>query len=314
MKKSIIKIGFVLFVGLFSFSCKYDFSLIPREYDIESRSPDFTDLSLPEIDKAPKGCGYKFSVLLIADTHFGRNGYFLPPRDEKPFYAKIAQLFDSASDEYKDFPPAFTVHMGDNSDTGNLKDFEQFNKFEQDIYDTLKTINPNYNKGIYSVVGNHDLYNNGWAAWKCMTYAGTSTYYFTINGSGSALSWYFLDSGSGILGANQLEKFKALAESDQNQKVIISHYPINAESVTYYALSNPLEIAKLSQTFAQNKTKLTFEGHYHPGGSSTHCDTDGNVLYQEEVIRGFVDKKAFAVMTVDLTGSEPEIHFKSYEY
>lgn len=313
MKKIIHKIIVSAIVCLACFSCKYDFNLIPREYDIEQRSPDFLNLNDSDVNKAPVNCGDKFSVILVADTHFGRNGWFKPKRNEQPFYDKLETLLNSA--EYADFPPAFTLHMGDNSDTGKQADFDEFKNFEDKIAEKASAVNINYNSRIYSILGNHDLYNNGWKIWQKNTWPGISTYYFTTEGShGAKISWYFLDSASGILGTNQLEKFAELTANDSNVKIVSSHYPINVDAVKYYSMSNPLEIAKLSQIYYSSNTKWSFEGHYHPGGSKNQYDKNGNFVYHEEVLRGFLDKKAFGILTVDLSGSEPLINLKTYTY
>lgn len=300
----------IILVCLFTISCRYDFNLIPRKDTIEKRSPNFSNIDSPFKDDATSKD--KFSVLIIGDTHFGRNGWFKPKRNEEPFYEKLTVL----RDEYKNkgFPIRFSINVGDNSDSGKQSEFDDFHNFENRIAEILKEGGEHYFDKMFSIVGNHDLYNNGWDVWKKNSYPHTSTYYFTTEGSGSSISWYFLDSGSGMLGNKQISQLTSLTENDANEKLIFSHYPINAKFVDYYTLSDPLEIAKLTKLFYKTNTKFTVEGHYHPGGSNDIETSSGKKVYHEEVLPGFVDHLGFGILTVDLTNETPVFNLQIYHY
>lgn len=309
MKKIIRTIQLIL-ICLFSFSCKYDFNFFPREYDIETRSPGFTHLE--GADAPVTQNKNKFSVLVIGDTHFGRDGWFKPKRDENPFYAKLEEVAQALKTQA---PILFGINVGDNSDSGKQSEFDTNTAFSNTIKTILKNADSNADGRIFSIVGNHDLYNDGWENWKKNCYPHTSTYYFETTGTGgTSLSWYFLDSGSGMIGTNQMNQFEALAAADSNKKFVFSHYPVNAKNVTYYSLSNPLEIAKLNKIYYQNNIKLGIEGHFHPGGSNDIQSDSGAFKFHEEVVSGFVDRKAFYILTVDLGGSEPSYSLQKYTF
>lgn len=308
--KKVNKLSLIILICIFSFSCKYDFNFIPREYDIETRSPSFTNLNETGNNPDTKSLN-RFSVLLIGDTHFGRDGWFKPKRDENPFYEKLEQI---AQSESSDAPLMFCINVGDNSDSGKQSEFDTNKEFSDRISSILKASSENADGRTYSIVGNHDLYNDGWENWKKNCFPNTSTYFFKTEGTGCSLSWYFLDSGSGMIGANQMDQFEALTTADSNKKIVFSHYPINAKNVTYYSLSNPIEIARLNKIFYRNNIKLSLEGHFHPGGQNDIKTDSGDLIFHEEVVSGFVDKKSFYILTIDLSNSEPQYEIKKYTF
>ena len=298
----------IILLSLFTFSCRYDFNLIPRKDNIEERSPGFSKIDSPFKDSSNN----KFSVLLIGDTHFGRNGWFKPKRNEEPFYEKLTQLKDEY--EKNGYPISFSINVGDISDSGKQSEFDDFRIFEKRIASILSADGASYYKKMFSIVGNHDLYNNGWNVWKENSFPHTSTYYFTTEGTGSSVSWYFLDSGSGMLGKNQISKLTDIARKDSNEKLIFSHYPINAKFVDYYTLSDPVEVAQLTKLLYQTNVGFTVEGHYHPGGSNDIKTSSGKLVCHEEVLPGFVDHLGFGILTVDLSSEKPDFNLKIYHY
>ena len=299
----------IILLSLFTISCRYDFNLIPRKDNIEERSPGFSKIDSPFKDSSSKD---KFSVLLIGDTHFGRNGWFKPKRNEEPFYEKLTQL--KKDYEAKKYPISFSINVGDISDSGKQSEFDDFRIFEKRIASILSADGASYYEKMFSIVGNHDLYNNGWNVWKENSFPHTSTYYFTTEGTGSRVSWYFLDSGSGMLGKNQISKLTDIARKDPNEKLFFSHYPINAKFVDYYTLSDPLEVAQLTKLIYQTKVGFTVEGHYHPGGSNDIKTSSGKFVCHEEVLPGFVDHLGFGILTVDLSSEKPDFNLKIYHY
>ena len=144
----------IILLSLFTISCRYDFNLIPRKDNIEERSPGFSKIDSPFKDSSSND---KFSVLLIGDTHFGRNGWFKPKRNEEPFYEKLTQLKDEY--EAKGYPISFSINVGDISDSGKQSEFDDFLIFEKRIASILSADEASYYEKMFSIVGNHDLYN-----------------------------------------------------------------------------------------------------------------------------------------------------------
>lgn len=304
MSKFTKKLIFIFLLAQTLVSCKYDFAFWPRKYSIEERSPSFTDLGTNSSNK--------FAVLVMGDTHFGRNGWVYSRRYEEDFYNRFTEI---VTDYYnKGYSFDFSLNVGDCSDSGAVSEFVQYNTFEDKISEIITSICGGSKRKVYNILGNHDLFNNGWSNWKDYCYPNTSTYYFKTQGSGCSLSWYFLDSGSGTLGKQQLNNFKNLIKDDSNQKIILSHYPIAAKNCDLYTLQDTVEVAQLLQIYGQNNVKLGMEGHFHKGGSNNYYSNNDEFLFHEEVLPGFVDHKGFGVLTVDLTGSTPELNLQIYSY
>ena len=76
-----------------------------------------------------------------------------------------------------------------------------------------------------------------------MVYPYKSTYYFSLS-SGAAdydslpFSFYFVDTGNGAFGTDQLDAFEKLLKSDPNPKMIFSHYPFYSDNVPFMALED----------------------------------------------------------------------------
>lgn len=302
--KKLFTLCLSIFILFFTNSCRYDFNFIPRDYNVLERSPSFTKLEgefLP-----PTADNGKFSILLISDTHFGRDGWFKPPRKDDDFYEKLESVAKSFNE--KGYPLYFAINSGDVVDTGLQSEYDTNKVFENKILSILKNYNNQITKEkiIYSVVGNHDLYNNKWPLWKKNIFPYTSTYYFSIKN----LSFYFLDSASGVLGENQLTQFEQLLKNDKNKKIVVSHYPYYIQTSNYYSLSNPLETAKMIKLFAQNDVIYSIEGHFHLGGEKFL----NNGKLKDIIIPGFVDKRYFYVLQVDLSDTNPKIIDYKYKY
>ena len=111
---------------------------------------------------------------------------------------------------------------------------------------------------VYAAVGNHDLYNSGWASFRSTV--GRSFYSFSVG----ALSFYVLDSGNGTLGRTQLALLRSAFAADPNRKVVICHYPLyNGEDTEYYKLTNAAERAALIELYSGSGVELLLEGHSH---------------------------------------------------
>ena len=149
---------------------------------------------------------------------------------------------------------------------------------------------------VYTILGNHDLYNNGWEVWKKKIYPYTSYYKFTINAGGASnggFDFYFLDSGNGTLGGPQIEDLERNLSASSRPKIIFMHYPLYAGGIFYFALDDVHERARLISAFAESNVKYVFEGHKHQ-----QHDYDFN-NFKETVIGAYLQERFFGLVTVD---------------
>jgi predicted phosphodiesterase len=122
---------------------------------------------------------------------------------------------------------------------------------------------------VFAVVGNHDLYNGGWSTFR--TTVGASRYSFEIG----SRTVYFVDSGSGTLGRDQIEMLRDAFAGDLNPKVVVTHYPLyDGDASQYYELTNTAERAALVDLYARSAVELLIEGHTHALNHTTIGPTE----------------------------------------
>ncbi|PKP20594.1 MAG: hypothetical protein CVU02_03020 [Bacteroidetes bacterium HGW-Bacteroidetes-19] len=145
------------------------------------------------------------------------------------------------------------VMVGDLS-TGSVENYEFL---EQNIPhpDSLRT---------FLLVGNHDLYFDGWKQF--YQRFGSGVYYFTVHTPAAKDLYICLDSGGGTLGEKQLKWFKALLEEHRDEYrfcVVFSHVNIFRIRNTLSTNPYPGEVLTLSHLCAENNVTMVFNGHDH---------------------------------------------------
>lgn len=253
--KQLIKVILFGLICLVSFvSCKYDihrfFFRGPR---IDDRAASLKEFPPPF---APKNGSIQFAI--ITDLHFGSK------RDRSE-----AEVIQSLKDTG---PLDFIVLLGDVVETG----FDSYFSQCEDFIKRLKGYLGNHELPIYVVLGNHDVYYNGYDRWKKLDFSwnqGESFFRFETkvldsNGSPYLRSWYFLDTASGMVGISQMENLTKAMKSDENPKMVFSHCPIyiDKEFSTPFKLSDPRERATLITLFDKSRVDMVFSGHWHEGG------------------------------------------------
>lgn len=248
MKKVFFSLSLIFVFSLFS--CSFDYlKFFFRGPHVDERAATIKKLSSPITSDD------EINFLIVTDLHFGGK----KSRQESLFFNSI-----------KNRKIDFIFILGDLVDTGFEENYSESESF-------VKKIKSNLSKSdipIYVLLGNHDLYQDGYDYWTKLSFStnkSASYYYFTtpINSEKNEYrSWYFLDTASGILGSNQLENFKELAEKDKNQKFVFTHYPIYADMTMFdfFRLSDTRERALLIEICDKNNVDLVFSGHWHSGG------------------------------------------------
>ena len=274
--KSILKL-----IKVFSLTCVAVFCLLScsnygffwglfGEDDVDERSACLTDKQgeSPDFDSQKIQASESYSVLVMTDLHFGASSEDI---NETAFFDWLERRMQE-KDAVK--IPRFAVNLGDTADGGHDSEYKDYLQFEKKI----KTIAGKYLYGengetkdserkfkVYSVLGNHDLYNDGVTGFMDLIYPYNSSYYFHIDRNGSqGFSYYFLDTANGTTGTTQLDDFKAKIEADSRPKIVFTHYPVYAGGTDMFMiLQNTLERNTLLTYFAENNVKQVYEGHAH---------------------------------------------------
>ncbi len=148
---------------------------------------------------------------------------------------------------------AAVVMVGDLT-TGNAGDYEIFRDHLPGA-DSLIS---------FPVVGNHDLYFDGWKHFYSIF--GSSTYYFTVKTPEATDLYICLDSGSGTLGPDQLEWLKGLLKNERSGYrycVLFSH--VNLFRNRHTPSTNPLveELRVIMELCIEYRVDMVVTGHDH---------------------------------------------------
>ena len=286
----------------FSSCANYGFyQLLFGEEDVDERFSGFSDLSGETVLSSDLGLGGKYSFIVVTDVHIGASDVHSSKMSE--FLDEISSLFES-SDKTK--IPRFIINLGDTADGGHLSECSDYNSYLERIRNLAvkkNVVDSAEDFKIYTILGNHDLYNNGWKNWKKTIYPYKSTYYFSLSADSSSLpfSFYFVDTGNGAFGTDQLDDFEKLLKSDSNPKMVFSHYPFYSDNVPFMALEDTTERNYLLSLFAKNNVKALFGGHVHTvfeHGFGSFSQINTSALFKNEAFRLVtVDESTLSVST-----------------
>ena len=281
MKKS----GIFLFItiSLFFSSCKYGLEeLLFRDNSVSERANTIKYLESEGWETETENKEYE--ILVITDVHFGgenkgKNG----GRFETEFYDWLESTYVVPGKAL----PLFMVSLGDIAEHGFSKEYRAYKFFT----DNLES---RYGIKTYNVVGNHDLYNEGWKNFENFNYPFTSFYKFRT----SSFTFYFLDSASGSLGEKQLDSFEndmRYWERGRN-KIVFTHVPAYAGNFFYFVMQNTVERNRFISACAKNDVQALVVGH-------THDEITSNLGFTEYNIPGYLEKKAWALLKInEVTG------------
>ena len=286
MKKSVFIFLVAVFLCAVLVSCKYGFYLgLFGEDSPDERASSMTNLGEISVDEDI------FSFVVVTDVHFGAD----EARYNEKFFAWYKNQL-AASDTTK--RPRFLVSLGDSADKGRSSEFDEYNAFLREI-EQMENAVFGANAKSYTILGNHDLYNNGWENWENQIYPYTSYYALSVRGaSGGAVSLFFLDSANGTLGDEQRDSLEGNLKADSNAKIVFSHYPIYAGGNLLMTVQDTTERALLLTWFSKNNVKYVFAGHAHKDYGFSHPN------FREDVTASYVFQREFRLVTVNtLTGA-----------
>lgn len=250
----------IIVISFFISSCNFGIpAFLWNSDDAEQRSTKITSLTeqsdTPYADAVSGEQSYSFVV--ITDVHFGAD----ETRHDQEFLSWFAQQLHNTDVSFR---PRFVVCLGDTADGGKNSELDDYNNTL--VANIVSLGNSAWSPNsvgqpfkVYTILGNHDLYNDGGDAWAEKIYPHTSYYRFSAGG----FSWYFLDTANGTLGSKQLSDFEDKAKNDSLPKIVFSHYPVYAGGNLLLTLQNTMERNRLITAFANDNVKYVFEGHTH---------------------------------------------------
>jgi len=153
------------------------------------------------------------------------------------------------------------LHSGDCVDQGLDSGYQKW----------TRRIDGNIPVPLFSAIGNHDLYNDGWDLYK--KYIGPSVFRFEYG----PCEFIFIDAAAGTLGEDQmhwLEKMLHNYEGRNPARFVLGHYPIyEGEVQTPASMGNTQERMMLTSLFDDYNVDYYLCGHKHTGFEDEVRDT-----------------------------------------
>lgn len=243
------KISSILFLSLAFYACDYlDFSGMVITYDdVDERFKQSMAWNETEGPLSQQHNSDEYTLYVISDSHLGST-------------KNIQMLFQSAQNENID-----GVIMNGDLCSGNKEDYE-----------TLKTVIEAYPSiTTYPIVGNHDLYFEGWEYF--YNYLGSSSYYLEINTPEASDLIVMLDTGGGTLGTLQFDWFQDLLQSKRSNYrycTVFTHNNILRSRYTISTLPMSEEVKALMELFLEHKVDYCISGHDHKYDNFTFGTTE----------------------------------------
>lgn len=145
----------------------------------------------------------------------------------------------------------------------------------EEDYDTLNSvINRFAHIPSFQVIGNHDLYFEGWEHY--YHYFATSTYTITVNTPNAKDLFIMLDSGGGTLGKMQLEWFEDILKKnreDYRHCIVFTHNNVLLSRHTISTLPMNEEVKALLDLFLIHQVDYCITGHDHKYDEFTFGNT-----------------------------------------
>ena len=264
----------LVFTSFFT-SCKYGpQDAFFREYNSNKRTQSIFELEEKDV---PSPSSDVYTVAVFSDIHFGKKK---ATRHEQDFLNWLEKSKENGT------APEFCICLGDIVDHGLKEEFKGYVDFTRKVEEILGS------GKIYNVLGNHDLYNDGWDYYTEMVFPYKSIYHFKTK----QFSWYCIDSASGTLGKKQFNKIKDAFDEDPAPKIVMTHIPVYSNPLNnlgYFSFQNTYEADMLLTLYAKNNVKLILNGHIH----KTYKNYFNNCI--EMTVPSVIEENKWMVLTID---------------
>jgi len=257
MENKRLRIAYLLLIMLFQLvGCKKDLDFNGLFQSNTSANERFTQSTQQGWQKFPTEITLdtnSYSVVFAADCHVGSTN-------------NLVKLLSQTKT-----PEISALFLAGDGTTGRTED-----------YTVLKEVlEKSDSVSYYLVVGNHDLFYDGWTTF--FSYFGSSTYTISIKTPKGSDLYICLDTGGGTLGNLQLDWLKEILRNQRflyRNCIVVTHNNFFRSHIT--DSTNPLieEIYVLLELFSDYQVNLVVTGHDHIKkedmfGATTYITLDG---------------------------------------
>ncbi|MGC9331240.1 MAG: metallophosphoesterase family protein [Bacteroidales bacterium] len=248
------KIGWLIIIVLFSACDQFEMRGFVASYESADERFDQSEAWNDEHPFKNIVVQYdEYTIAVMADSHVGKT-----------------ENLNVFIDEAIGINNAVAAVMVGDLTSGHADDYLKFN-VQLPAQDVLMT---------FPVVGNHDLYFDGWKQFYDLF--GTTTYWFSVTTPAASDLYICLDTGSGTLGSSQLAWLKDVLQNKRphyRHCVLFTHN--NLFRIRHTTTTNPNveELRVLSNLTVQHKVDMVMTGHDHKKnlvklGNTTHITLD----------------------------------------
>lgn len=212
----------LLILALVAFGCDDVFEFSPYQANVKQVDKNQTSYNHETLGKSETKNNDTLYIALMADSHY--NYYEL----------------EKAVNKINTINPDFTVHLGDLSDKGLLKEYEFYSKYVSEL-----------KKPVFTCIGNHDYLSSGGKIYKQMF----GDYNFSFQHRG--FKFIFFDATT--LESGKKPDFDWLENevADSTPKILLSHIPPWDDQYS----KTDTEIFK--ELTANSNIILSIHGHHH---------------------------------------------------
>lgn len=270
--KRLLQIILILLSSFYLVSCNADPKGLVSSSDVDKRFEDSSAMVeqedvLLEPDEA------EFSFIVVADTHVYHG-------DASGLAGLREQL---NQDKTKGENDKFLLTCGDVSQCGKAEDFQAFkDALEDEVF------------RVYTAIGNHDLYFDGWHNYRDIL--GKSCYTFK---AGEVLFVSF-DSANGTLGWKQKNWLEGVLKNKTESLVVVfTHFEFfSPNTTTIQQYTDIEEVYYLIHLFKETGVDYVFMGHSHD-----YYDKEINGTHYVNVA-GFVDNREYLRVKVNRSNGQ----------
>lgn len=268
-------------------SCYGSWNFFYEKNSVDERISEMKKLS-PSEDKRFAESGIsslsgKYTVLIISDTHFGSKKKDINTQ-------KLFDWLDSVKGTEK--YPVFAICLGDATDMGLRHEYALYRDFCNKLHKDYGI------RLILNACGNHDIYQNNWDNWERECYPYTSFYSFKTQ----KLSWYCLDTASGVVGLKQYNYLLSELKKDSRAKIVFTHYPIIQSNFGCAHLGETTERNLLISAFRKNNVICVLGGH-------NHTKFDEDVGFKDYGLPSFGYSEAWGLLQIDEANEKASLTF-----
>lgn len=247
----------------------------------------FSDESILSPQEALGSHTGAYSFVIFSDIHVG--AAYEDSSEARNYRSSFLKKFTELYEQDDTIKPRFVICMGDSANDGYEHQYKKYTSYCESIRSIGNEKLGIENFKIYTAIGNHDLFHNGYRYWEKHIFPNHTFYGFKAGG----FSYYVLDTANGTMGISQLKAIENELKKDSDPKIVITHYPLYGAGKIVLETQDTLLSGRLMNVCGENNVKQIFGGHTHKAEEKNY----GKLT--ETVVASFLYDRTATLVTVD---------------